>query len=39
MLQNIFSFGLGVYVGTYFDCKPIIQKFNKFVKENFPKEK
>ena len=39
MWQYLFSFSAGIYVGTYFDCKPTIDKISEFVKENMPKEK
>ena len=39
MWQYLVSFGAGVYVGTYFDCKPTISKIEEFVKSNIPTKK
>jgi hypothetical protein len=39
MWKFAFGFGLGVYSGTYYDCKPYINNISKFIKDNFPKEK
>jgi len=35
----LLSFTIGIYVGTYFNCKPTIERISKFVKENLPDEK
>ena len=34
-----FGFALGIYIGTYYNCKPIIEKIKKTIKENIPSEK
>ena len=39
MLYFFCGFGAGIYVGTYYDCKPYLDNIVKVVKENFPKEK
>lgn len=39
MWQYIISFGAGVYVGTYYDCKPSLNKIEEFFKNNFPTKK
>lgn len=42
MLQFIIGFGLGVYAGTNYDCKPHVEKISLIIKEigkNLPKEK
>ena len=39
MWQFISGFGLGIYVGSYYDCKPVINTLSVIVKENFPKER
>ena len=33
------SFLVGVYVGTYFDCKPHLKKIEEFIRENMPQKK
>ena len=39
LLKYGVSFFIGVYVGTYFDCKPHLKKIEEFVKENIPDKK
>jgi len=39
MWQFVLGFGTGVYVGTYFDCKPILNKIQKLVQSNCPPKK
>jgi len=39
MWKFISGFSLGIYLATYYDCKPIISRIRYFMKENFPKEK
>jgi hypothetical protein len=34
-----FSFLMGVYVGTYFDCKPHIKQIEEFIRDNIPRKK
>ena len=36
MWRFIAGFGVGIYVGTYYNCKPYIVKVKKIVRENFP---
>lgn len=36
MWRVIVGFGIGVYVGTYYDCKPSIKYIRKLVKDNCP---
>ena len=36
MWQFVIGFGAGVYVGTYFDCKPTIEKITSVVKDYCP---
>lgn len=36
MWKFIAGFGIGVYIGTYYECKPVIIRIKKFVKDNFP---
>ena len=33
------SFLVGVYVGTYYDCKPYIEKTKAFLMEHIPNER
>lgn len=39
MWQFIFGFGAGVYVGTYFECKPAVEKLIVLVKTSIPEKK
>lgn len=39
MYRYLIGFTLGIWVGTYYDCKPIINKVKKEVIKNLPKEK
>ena len=39
MWQLLTGFAAGVYVGTYYDCKPTIILVEKMLKEKFPKER
>lgn len=39
MWRFIVGFGLGVYTGTYYDCKPTVDSIKDFITKNFPKEK
>lgn len=39
MWQFLFGFTSGLYVGTYYDCKPILTKVQNFIKENSPDKK
>lgn len=38
-LNFLIGFGLGVYVGTYYNCKPFIKKVKQTITENLPTEK
>tara|TARA_R110002074_G_scaffold208115_2_gene376656 strand:- start:2512 stop:2634 length:123 start_codon:yes stop_codon:yes gene_type:complete len=29
----------GVYLGTYYDCKPIVNKISEYIKEQWPAKK
>ena len=33
------GFITGVYVGTYYDCKPVLEKCKDYMKKYFPKPK
>ena len=39
MYRYLIGFSLGIWVGTYYDCKPIIKKVKEEVIKNLPKEK
>ena len=39
MWQFLFGFTLGVYAGTYYNCKPTLDLILKTIKENIPDEK
>jgi hypothetical protein len=39
MIQFITGFVLGVWVGTHYNCKPIIDNATKYIQENIPKPK
>ena len=39
MWQFLTGFSLGVYVGTFYDCRPAIKAVQIIICENMPKEK
>lgn len=39
MWQFVAGFGFGVYIGTYYDCKPALEFLHKTMKENMPEKK
>lgn len=39
MYRYLIGFSLGIWVGTYYDCKPIINKVKEEIIKNLPKEK
>ena len=39
MWQFITGFSLGVYVGSFYDCRPAIKAVQIFLRENMPEEK
>ena len=38
MWQFLCGFGTGIYMGTIYDCKPIIHTIKTFINDNMPKE-
>ena len=36
MLEFIFGIMSGIYIGTYYECKPTLQKIGKYLKTYFP---
>ena len=39
MYRFVLGFALGVYVGTHYDCKPALEKIERFLRDNTPNEK
>jgi hypothetical protein len=39
MWYFVCGLGVGVYVGTYYNCRPVLDKITKLVKDNMPPEK
>ena len=39
MWQFLCGFGAGVYIGTYFECKPTIEQIVSFAKTKIPEKK
>ena len=39
MWQFFLGFSTGIYVGTYYDCKPFMSKIEDFVKQQCPPKK
>jgi len=33
------GFGVGVYIGTYYDCKPYLDRINEWAKQQMPPRK
>lgn len=36
MLQFIFGFSIGIYIGSYYNCKPQVEELIKIIKEKMP---
>ena len=39
MIRFLIGFGTGVWVGTHYDCKPLIEMIKEEVAKYIPKEK
>ncbi len=39
MWQLVTGFAAGIYVGTYYDCKPTIILVRQMIKDKFPEER
>lgn len=39
MLYLIAGIAIGVYVGTYYDCRPTIETIKRVIEENFPRNR
>ena len=37
MWRFVAGLGVGVYIGTYYECKPTITRVKRFVMDNFPR--
>ena len=38
MFRFFLGFAAGIYTGTYYNCKPIIDRLQECIRENIPKE-
>jgi hypothetical protein len=38
MYRALLAFATGVYIGTYYDCKPIVNQITKLIKEHIPEK-
>ena len=36
MWRELISFGAGIYVGTFYDCKPTVDYLKYLIKKNIP---
>jgi hypothetical protein len=39
MWQLLFGLGIGIYVGTYYDCKNRLDKIIELIQNNVPEKK
>ena len=39
MWQLLFGFGIGIYVGTYYNCKTRLDKIIEIIQKNIPDKK
>lgn len=39
MWQFFLGFSTGIYVGTYYNCKPCLEKISKWVENHIPRKK
>ena len=39
MYRFLVGFASGIYVGTNYDCEPIIHQIKKFINDNLPDKK
>lgn len=39
MLPFATGLTIGIWIGTYYNCKPTIEHIQKYIKENMPKQK
>ncbi len=38
MWKLLLGFGSGLYIGTYYDCKPIFNSIKKYIKTHVPEK-
>lgn len=38
MFRFFLGFAAGIYTGTYYNCKPIIDRIQECIKENIPEQ-
>lgn len=38
-LQILIAFGTGIYIGTYYDCKPLVEQAMILIDKYKPKQK
>ncbi len=39
MWRFLLGFSSGIYVGTYYECKPILNNIKEIIKDYFPEKK
>jgi len=39
MWHFLLGFGVGIYLGTYYNCKPQLDNFVKLINKSFPERK
>ena len=39
MYRALIAFCSGLYIGSYYNCKPVIEHFIEKIKEHFPEKK
>ena len=39
MWQWLLGIGMGIYIGTYYNCKPSLEAVTKLVRDNMPKQR
>lgn len=38
MFRFLLGFAAGIYTGTYYNCKPIVDRIQECIKENIPEQ-
>lgn len=39
MWQFVMGFGMGLYIGTYYECRPCLNKLGEWLKTQLPPKK
>ncbi len=39
MWRFFLGLSLGIYCGTYYDCKPVVNNITEYIKKNLPEKK